>query len=47
MVVVCARSDGCGCPETGARDQYMPEEGAGGTSGADMAGGEARGGKGV
>lgn len=43
MVVVCARSAGWPCPDTGARDQYMPEEGAEGTSGADV--GEARGGK--
>lgn len=45
MVLVCARREGCAWPETGARDQYMPEEGAGGTSGEVV--GEARGGKAV
>lgn len=45
MVLVCARSEGCAWPDTGARDQYMPEEGAGGTSGEEV--GEARGGKAV
>jgi hypothetical protein len=33
-VVVCARSEVCDAPETGARDQYMPLAGAGWTSGA-------------
>ncbi len=33
-VVVCARSEVCDAPETGARDQYMPLAGAGCTSGA-------------
>lgn len=45
MVLVCARSEGCAWPDTGALDQYMPEEGAAGTSGAVV--GEARGGKAV
>lgn len=45
MVVVCARNAGWPCPETGARDQYMPEEGAGLTSVPVV--GDARGGKGV
>lgn len=45
MVLVWARSEGCAEPETGARDQYMPDEGAGGTSGDVV--GEARGGKAV
>lgn len=44
-MLVCARSEGCAWPDTGARDQYMPEEGAGGTSRAVA--GEARGGKAV
>jgi hypothetical protein len=33
-VVVCARRDTGGVPEIGARDQYIPEAGAGDTSGA-------------
>ena len=33
-VVVCARSGECGAPDVGARDQYMPDVGAAGTSGA-------------
>lgn len=45
FVVVCALKEGCGCPETGARDQYMPLDGAGGTSGEVV--GEASGGKGL
>lgn len=45
MVVVCALRAGCGCPDTGARDQYMPLDGAGGTSVAVI--GEASGGKDV
>ena len=32
--MVCARSEVCDAPETGARDQYMPLAGAGWTSGA-------------
>lgn len=44
-MVVCARRAVCGAPQVGARDQYIPEEGAGGTSGAVR--GSARGGKGV
>lgn len=45
MVVVCARSAGWPWPDAGARDQYIPEAGAGGRSGAEL--GEARGGKAV
>lgn len=45
MVVVCALRAGCGCPDTGARDQYMPLAGAGSTSGDVVA--EASGGKGL
>lgn len=45
MVVVCALRAGCGCPDTGARDQYMPLAGAGSTSGDVV--GEASGGKGL
>lgn len=33
-VVVCARRDRGGVPERGASDQYMPDAGAGSTSGA-------------
>lgn len=33
-VVVCARSGADGCPDVGARDQYIPDVGAAGTSGA-------------
>ena len=44
-VVVCARRAVCGAPQAGARLQYMPEDGAGGTSGAVL--GSASGGKGV
>lgn len=44
-VVVCARSEVCDAPETGARDQYMPLAGAGWTSGAVL--GSGRGGKDV
>ena len=44
-VVVCARREVCGLPQVGARDQYIPEEGAAGTSAAVR--GSARGGKGV
>ena len=44
-VVVWARSAGCGQPDTWARDQYMPDEGAGGTSGAVL--GSMSGGKGM
>jgi hypothetical protein len=44
-VVVCARSEVCDAPETGARDQYMPLAGAGWTSGAVFASG--RGGNGM
>jgi hypothetical protein len=33
-VVVCARSERGGEPESGARDQYMPLAGAGSTTGA-------------
>lgn len=36
-VVVCARKFECGAPEIRACDQYMPEAGAGGTSGASSA----------
>lgn len=45
IVVVCALRAGCGCPDTGARDQYMPLAGAGSTSGDVV--GEASGGKGL
>jgi hypothetical protein len=44
-VVVCARRGLWGAPDTGARDQYMPDEGAAGTSAAVE--GSCRGGKGV
>lgn len=44
-MVVCARKDTGGVPEIGARDQYIPEAGAGGTSGALSM--EGRGGKAV
>jgi hypothetical protein len=44
-VVVCARSDVCDAPETGARDQYMPLAGAGWTSGAVF--GSGKGGNGI
>lgn len=37
--VVWARSAVCGTPDVGARDQYMPEAGAGNTSDADFASG--------
>ena len=43
--MVCARSEVCDAPETGARDQYMPLAGAGWTSGAVL--GSGRGGKDV
>lgn len=44
-VVVCARKNEGGLPEIGASDQYIPEAGAGGTSGAVS--GEGRGGNAV
>jgi len=44
-VVVWARNAVCADPETGARLQYIPEEGAAGTSGAVR--GSARGGKAI
>jgi len=44
-VVVCARSEVCDAPETGARDQYMPLAGAGWTSGAVF--GSGKGGNGI
>ena len=40
-----ARNDGCGVPETSAFDQYMPDAGAAGTSGASF--GFWRGGNGI
>lgn len=45
IVVVWALRAGCGRPDTGARDQYMPELGAGGTW-MELVG-EARGGNGL
>jgi hypothetical protein len=45
MVVVWARNGVCADPETGARDQYIPDDGAAGTSGDVL--GSARGGKGI
>lgn len=42
-VVVCARNDVWDAPEMGALDQYIPDAGAGWTSGADL--GSGRGGK--
>jgi hypothetical protein len=44
-VVVCARNAVCEAPDVGARDQYIPEAGAGATSGAVL--GSGRGGKDV
>jgi hypothetical protein len=44
-VIVCARKEGCGVPDAKALDQYMPEAGAAGTSGASF--GFWRGGKAV
>lgn len=44
-MLVCARRLGCGAPDTGALDQYMPEAGAGDTFGAVL--GSGRGGKSV
>lgn len=38
-VHVCARKEVCGAPEVGARDQYIPDAGAGGTSGAVLGSG--------
>jgi hypothetical protein len=44
-VVVCARRAVCEAPDVGARDQYIPEAGAGATSAAVF--GSGRGGKDV
>lgn len=44
-MAVCARREVCGLPQVGARDQYIPDDGAGGTSGAVR--GSQRGGKGM
>ena len=38
-MVVCARRESGGEPDKGARDQYMPDAGAGSTSGAVLGSG--------